>query len=522
MPVWARRGVGGDEYGRRVTTYVASLEPLDWIIVAFYGLIVVAVGAVAHWKQKTADDYMLGGRRIPWWLLGVSLIATAFSSISLLGWTGKGYSSGPQWLQLQVGELLAIILVCLIFLPFFSRQKLTTAYEYLERRFGPRARWFASALFHLQVLARAGLFLFLTARAVSVFTDLNVESSILVVGIAAMLYSSVGGLGAVVWTDAVQLMLVLVGVCASIILILQDLPNGLSDVVAAFSEEGRPPPVNTSGSMEEFPSLLSAALAYGVLALSVAGTNQQPVQRYLACRDLKSARRAALLSWGIGFVIVALTLCMGVALHVWFGSTRVASDDVLTTFIVQRVPIGLAGLLVAAIFAASMSSIDSAIHSMSTATLVDFVERLRTTPLVPRIRLRLARMLTLAHGVLAMGAAYLASTQGRDVIDLLLLWLGFLAGPVLGLFLLGMLVKRVDELSALLGVTAGYVAAIVFSSGLLTQVLLSLRVVLGHATWVDASATPHVIWAATAGCLATLLVGVGTSFVRGAGTASQR
>ena len=177
---------------------LAAAAALDWIIVALYGVAVVVIATLAQRRQKSSDDYLMAGRCLPWWLVGVSIIATAFSSISLLGWTGLGYKSGPQWFQLQAGELAAILVVCALFLPFFSRFRITTAYEYLERRFGPKARKLASALFHVQVLARAGLFLFLTARALAVFTDLDVETSIVVVGLAAMVYSSAGGLGAVV------------------------------------------------------------------------------------------------------------------------------------------------------------------------------------------------------------------------------------------------------------------------------------------------------------------------------------
>ncbi len=131
---------------------LASISALDWSLVALYGVAVILIAAWAKRRQRSSDDYLMGGRRLPWWLIGVSIIATAFSSISLLGWTGKAYVSGPQWFQLQAGELAAILVVCVLFLPYFSKLKLTTAYEYLEARFGLYARLFASVLFHIQVL----------------------------------------------------------------------------------------------------------------------------------------------------------------------------------------------------------------------------------------------------------------------------------------------------------------------------------------------------------------------------------
>lgn len=478
---------------------IATLEPLDWCIVGAYGVAVVLIATWAKRKQRGSEDYLMGGRALPWWLIGMSIIATAFSSISLLGWTGKGYSDGPRWFQLQAGELAAILIVCVLFLPYFARLNLTTAYEYLEKRFGPRARWLASALFHVTVLARAGLFLFLTARALAVFTDLEVETSILIVGLVAMVYSSTGGLGAVVWTDGLQLLLVLTGVIGSIVLILGDLPGGLGSVVDLASAPTRNPPVDFSPALDQWPTFWTGLCAYGLLALSVAGTNQQAVQRYLACKDLRASRRAALLSWGLGAVIVLLTLGMGMALHLKYGGRAIAADDVFSTFVRDDLPLGLAGIMVAAVFAASMSSIDSSIHSMATATLVDFVERLRKQPLGDQRRLRVARVLTLVYGVLAVGAAFYAMQQGRDVIDLLLTWLGFLAGPVLGLFLLGMLTRRVREPEALLGVVVGYALLLLG----FTDLALSLKGEDGATMTLAAHLGVHGIWAAFVGCGAT-------------------
>lgn len=479
--------------------HAAAITAWDWMIVAAYAAVVVVIATWSNRRQKSADDYMLAGRSLPWWVIGISIIATSFSTISLLGWTGKGYAQGAQWVQFQLGELAAILVVCALFLPFFSRLPLTTAYEYLEGRFGRTARLVASLAFHVQVVARAGLFLYVTAEALTVFTEdiaLGLDECIVIVGVASMLYSSVGGLGAVVWTDALQMAMVLVGVTWSLLLVIGRLPGGLADVAAVMEAPGQPPLIDWSLSLDKTPTVLSAVLAYGVLALSVAGTNQQPVQRYLACRDLGAARRAALLSWAVGLLVVLLTLGLGVVLRAWYGDTAIPTDKVFPTFVAAELPAGIAGLLVAAIFAASMSSIDSAVHSMSTATLVDFIEPARRRPLEPRTRLRLARLLTLAHGVLAVSAAFIASRQGRDIVDLLLLWLGFLAGPVLGLFLLGMLTRSIRERHALIGVGVGYVVAMLLNTTWLTAGDETLAQQIGV----------HGIWTACVCCLVTLVV----------------
>ncbi len=380
----------------------------------------------------------------------------------------------------------------------------------LERRFGPSSRWVASAVFHLQALLRAGILLFATAKALALFTDWSIDASICAVGVAAMLYSCVGGLGAVAWTDALQMVLIVGGVLGSIFLIAMDLPGGMSEIVGVIGSGERPRVVDASLALDRWPSLLSATIAYGVLALSVAATNQQPVQRYMACKDLGAARRALGLSFGVGVIVSACTLFLGVALYawnvhqggqglVWHDNHPVAQDTVFPGFIAERVPSGLAGVLVAAIFAAAMSSIDSTIHSMATATQVDFLERLRTTPLSDARRLAWARRLTLLYGVLCVGAALVASRQGADLIDLLLGWFAVLSGPLLGLFLLARLPWRFGEAPALLGLGLGYTTALLFAppAGL-----------FGGFTPLSTHWGVHPIWAAAVGAAVTVFAGV--------------
>ncbi|MHC5011372.1 MAG: sodium:solute symporter family transporter, partial [Planctomycetota bacterium] len=175
---------------------MGRLHLLDWIVLAAYGSAVVAIGIWANRRQKTPEDYLLGGRRMRWWAVGVSLIATSFSSAALIGATGFGFAKGMGYLQLQLGDLLAIALACALFLPFFSRLRLTTAYEYLERRFGVAARTVASALFVFQTLLRTGILVLGPALALSAVLGVDLRWAIAVSGVAAILYSATGGIAA--------------------------------------------------------------------------------------------------------------------------------------------------------------------------------------------------------------------------------------------------------------------------------------------------------------------------------------
>jgi len=485
---------------------VPGLEPLDWILIALYGAVVVGVGIHANRRQKSTEDYVLGGRAMPWWAVGVSLIATSFSSAALIGGTSFGYARGMSYLQLQIGDLLAVAVACAIFVPFFSRLRITTAYEYLEKRFGVVARTVASALFIGQTIARAGILVYGPALAISVVLGWEIEPAIVLTGVAAVIYSATGGLAAVVWTDLLQFTVVVVGIGATIVLVVGDVPGGLGEILGAASESGRLAPITWEVNAGSIFNPLGTTLAYGTLALSVAGTNQQAVQRYLACRDASAARRAAYLGWGIGFVAVALTLFLGTCLSVWTGVApegsavvhSIAEDGnaVLPAFIVHRLPAGLAGLMVAAIFAASMSSMDSAIHSMSTATLIDFVRRFRRTPADDAAELRLARILTVAFGGVATAAAIVAAGEGQLLLDQLIRWLGYFAGPLLGLFLLGVLSRRANERGAVTGV-------LIAGTMVVVAVLLEAPMAYGFAP----------LWLAPLACLVTVLFGLMASLL---------
>ena len=481
---------------------------VDWLVVGVYGAFVVAVGMLSKKKQEDADDYLLDGGRLPWRAIEISLIATSFSSLSLLGMTGLAYTTRFRWFQLQLGDLLGITIVSLVFLPFFAARKQTTAYEFLEARFGRPSRWVASAMFHVLVLARAGLLLYATAAAGAALLGIQDQLPlvILTVGIAAIAYSAVGGLGAVVWTDTVQLALVFIGVGACFAIAVNQLPGGFADIVAWFDQMEGPAFIDTSTDLGTQPTLLSCVVAYGVLALSVFGTNQQTVQRYLACRDLSEARRAAFLGWAVGAVVVFLTMGLGIAIAAVYQGADLPPNGELAAFMRDFVPPGLTGVLIAAILAASMWSMDSAIHSMATASLVDFVEPLRKHPFrSDAARLRAARGLTVLHGVLAVVAAFYASTQGENVIQVLVRWLALLSGPILGLFLLGMLTRRPRQGAALGGLAAGYFVAAALNFG---------------PTAVD----PEVlrpIWTAPLALAATLVVAAVVAFLAGSQTPSD-
>ncbi len=436
---------------------MAVLTSIDWAVVALYGVLVVAIVSYVQRRGRSSSEFLLAGKRVPGWVIAASLLATSFSSISLVSIPSEGYLRGFGYAQLWIGELIAAALVVWLFVPAYRRAGVTTAYEFIAQRFGGRARAVASLGFALVTLVRAALLLLLTARALEVFSGLPLATSILLIGGTAMLYSTLGGLATVVWMDVLQFGVIVVGLGGAAWWLYSGLPGGVGTVLAANSAEAGRPAIDIAPSLSTWPSLLSVVFAYTVPLLYVGGTNQQMVQRYAACRDAASARRAVLGAWALGAAVGGTALLLGAMLFARVGPGYAAPDRELLTWFVREAPSGLGGVMAAAIFAAAMSSVDSAVHALATATLVDGIEARRGAPLPERRRLRWARTLTILYGLLATGGAILLIewAGGETIFQRLVSWLALFSGPGLGLFLLALPRRRVSEGAALIGVAAG-------------------------------------------------------------------
>lgn len=431
----------------------------DWIIMAGYALIMLGIGIRASRKQTNTDEYFRGERQIPWWAIGVSIIATSFSAASLLGGPGEGYNHGFLYLQLQLGDLIGYGLVMLLLLPFFVRLNLTTAYEYLEKRFDAKTRALGSLCFLLFVIARLGGLLYAASLVVATVTGLPLSGAILLVGIISVVYTAAGGIAAVIWTDVLQFAMIFVGLAAGIGTAVAGVPGGWADLWQAAADGGRLAVVNVSWEPASIRSLPTALFAYGILAFAIAGTNQQSVQRYVSCADEPSARKAILLGWFSGFVGVAATLLLGVLLFGFYAinpglPADIRADRILPHFIVNQVPAGAAGFLVAAIFAAAMSSIDSALHSLATCMTVDFYQRY-TQPAPSEARsLQVAQGLIMVWGILGILSAFYVASTGEDLLPFLVKYTTMFLGPLLGIFLMGVLLPRVNATGAFYGTIA--------------------------------------------------------------------
>jgi SSS family solute:Na+ symporter len=441
---------------------------IDWIIVIVYAIIVIGIGILASRKQNNTDEYFRGSRQLPWWAIGFSIIATSFSAASLLGGPGEGYSHGFLYLQLQFGDLIGYGLVILLFLPFFVRLNLTTAYEYLEKRFDAKTRSLGSLCFLLFVIARLGGLLYAASLVVATVTNIPLYLAILLVGIVSIVYTVVGGITAVVWTDVLQFVMIFVGLAAGIWAAVSGVAGGFGELISAAGAGGKLAVVNLSWDPASIRSLPTALFAYGILAFAVAGTNQQSVQRYVSCADLPSARKAILLGWFSGFVGVAATLLLGVLLFGFYSLNsglpdEIKPDRILSYFIINQVPPGASGFLVAAIFAAAMSSIDSALHSLATCMTVDFYDRYSKSARTDVQSLKVAQGLIIVWGILGILSAFYVASTGESLLPFLIKYTTMFLGPLLGIFLMGVLFPRVNATGAFYGTVVAVILVVIGS-----------------------------------------------------------
>ncbi|KOR29822.1 sodium-coupled permease [Achromatium sp. WMS1] len=432
------------------------MTTIDWLIVIGYALVVLGIGIWASQKQKHTDEYFLGSHRIPWWAIGFSIIATSFSAASLLGGPGEGFHHGFLYLQLQLGDLIGYSLVIALLLPFFMRLSLTTAYEYLEKRFDAKTRSLGSLCFLLFVIARLGGLLYAASLVLAMITGLSLYTAILLVGTVSIAYTATGGIAAVIWTDVLQFIMIFIGLGAGIWTAVMGVPGGFSELWQVAADNNKFVMINPTWDPESIRALPTALFAYGILAFAIAGTNQQAVQRYVSCADVPAARKAILLGWFSGFVGVAATLLLGVLMFGFYQLNPglpedIPADGILSHFIINHVPVGAAGLLVASIFAAAMSSIDSALHSLSTCITVDFYQRYINPNSSEHNSLRIAKWLIVIWGVIGILSAFYVASTGKALLPFLVEYTTMFLGPLLGIFLMGVLLPMVNATGAFYG-----------------------------------------------------------------------
>jgi cyclically-permuted mutarotase family protein len=435
--------------------YEASFGWINYITLITYLMLMVWMGWYFSRKNKTTDDYFLAGGRIPWWAAGLSIYATMLSAITYLSQPALAYSFDWQAYLGYFAILIVVPVVIAFYLPFFRKLNITTAYEYLEKRFNLTIRMFGSISFILFQLVRMGIVVYLPALALSTVVGIDIYLAISVMGVLAILYTYMGGMEAVIWTDVVQVIVLMAGLIIGLIYIGIE----IGDVGYIFDTalaDGKLQMVDLRCS---FIEVVTWSLFIGTFALTLIPytTDQSVVQRYMTTSSEKEARKSIWLTGIITLPAGLLIFAMGTFLYVYFKehpeflSVGMQNDSVFPLFITNHLPPGVAGLVIAGIFSASMSSLDSSMHSISTVVTVDFYKRF-TKVYSDTNGLKIAKWTTVIVGVFGtLIACLMAAFPVKSLFFLFQEVIGLLGSAMAGIFILGIFVKKANWKGTLIG-----------------------------------------------------------------------
>ncbi|MCA9179034.1 MAG: sodium:solute symporter [Planctomycetales bacterium] len=464
-----------------------AVHPVDLGIVVAYVCGIVMLGIWVGRGQRDLNSYLLGSRDLPWWAILGSIVATETSTVTFLSVPGITFAEGGdlRFLQLAMGLIAGRIVVALVLLPQYFRGQMFTAYEVLAKRFGGATKQTASALFLVTRNLGDGLRLFLTAIVMEKVVGFDLATSIVLIGIATIVYTFFGGMKAVVWNDCIQLVAYLGGALLACQIIGQRVPGGWGEIARFAETTGRLRLFDFSWSWESKDTFWAGLIGGAFLTLGTHGTDQMMVQRYLSARRQRDAGKAIVASGLVVLMQFTLFLLLGIGLACFYarvapGARFDRGDEVLATFIVTQLPVGATGVTLAAVFSAAMSTLSSSLHSSASAAVNDLYRPTLRKPPKPGHLLRVSRLMTVAFGVIQILVGIGASYVSRSVINDALAIAGFAAGILLGIFALGVLTTRVGQSAAMVGVLAG--VAMLSWLKFATQVAWPWYAVLGSLT----------------------------------------
>ena len=437
---------------------MTAFTGLDLVVLLAYLGGVTVWGAWLGRNQKGGTDYFLGSRSLPWLAVMLSVVATETSTLTFLSIPGVAYTGSLVFLQLTLGYLAGRILVSLVLLPAYYRGSLTTAYELLERRFGLGMRRFTSGIFMVTRLLADSVRLFATAIPLALITGWPYPASIAVIGVLTLVYTYAGGIKAVVWVDALQMGLYLLGAVATLVAIQVLVPGGWSEVLAASAAADKMRTIDLSFDLSTTYTLWAGVFGGAVFTMASHGTDQLIVQRLLTCRDLRSSQKALV---GSGVVVIGqflLFLLVGLGLWAFYeGRAFESSDEIFALFIVEQLPPGITGLLIAGVFAAAMSSLSSSINSLASAAAYDYWAPMVGARDDDARLLRAGRAFSLLWAVLLIVGATLFIPLSRETaaVEVALGIASLVYGGLLGAFALGVLTRRPGQAAAIIGVASG-------------------------------------------------------------------
>lgn len=459
---------------------------LDWIVGAIYIIGIVYLGIRIGKNTESTKDYFSGGKSFAWWPIAASIVATQVSAVTIVGAPGWAYNSGLAPIVLNLNIPVVMWFVAANLVPFFYNSGAVSIYEYLEGRFGYSTRATLAGVFILKILFIYGGIILAPALVLSKVLSISTVDAILILSIFAIFYTILGGLKAVIWTDVIQVVIMWMGLGISLYVIFQQSDYSAAELLAKASEAGKLKAINFSTDFTAANTFWGGMIGCLVLHIAYFGTDQPQVQRMLAAKNIRSLKLAL---WSASYVVVfhmVLFLLMGSLLFIFFeGKTFETGNDVYLAFL-DYLPAGVLGLIVCSIFAAGMSTIDSAINSLSTVYVRDFHERLINPNITEQQKLQIAKICTFIFGFIIAGSAVLISIfEKASLLEALTKYGSFLTGSILAVFILAIYTKRATGLGTIIG----------FFAGIAIVTLVALNT---HVFWM---------WYSAVGLIASVVIG---------------
>ena len=478
-----------------------SFGALNWAIVGAYLIGNLLLGWRMSRRISSAEDYNFGDRSTPWWAIGISVMATYVSALSFLGGPAWAYGDGMAALAIHINYPLVIFVVIVFFLPFFFNSGLSSIYEYLERRFGPASRTVMSLLFMMSQSITTASILTATAIVVTFVTGIEPRTAIIAMSVIVVLYTLMGGMNAVIWTDVLQGVILFIGAGIVLYFLLVDVSpqTGPSGALAFLAENEKLDPLNTSLDLSIPPTVWAGVFAMTLFHITVYGGNQMMVQRAMAAKSIGDAKKSYLMMGYGAFFIYFLFFFIGALLFVHFeGRPFDQTNEIILTFANSLAIPGLMGILVAAVLSASMSSLSSAFNSLSTVSVVDFYKPFANKGGSDNHYIKASRVFTLVWAVIVIPMAFAFIESGGSILETLSKVGSYLVGAKLAMFGLGFFSKHTNEKGLLIGVVAGFISLAVVTGfagfeGLYPELAWPWYVVLGGGVNITVSWVASVL-----------------------------
>ncbi len=488
---------------------------IDYIIVIVYLVGVAVFGVLSGGKQTSTKDYFVGGRKIPWLVVSFAVVATETSAITFISIPGLAYLTNLNFLQIALGYILGRITIAILFLPPYYRGELVTAYELLRTRFGERTRNYASVVFLVTRTLATGVRLFTTAIPLAIiFQGYKIFSgypviyiyafAIIVITIFTFIYTYTGGIKAVIWTDVIQMFIYIGGASVALYIMLARIPGGWDTVMSMALAKDKFQFIHWgfSGGIAHFFTInytfIASVLGGAFLSMASHGTDQLIVQRLLATDSLKSSQKAVIASGFFVGIQFLFFMVIGIVLYAFYHAYPFKDgDQIFPKFIVEQLPSGVSGIIVAGLFASAMGSLSGSINSLASSTLIDLYKPYFGRDTTDSKDLKLSKLFSLVWTVILVGTAFIFIGSNQAVIVVALSIASVTYGGLLGTFLLGVLFKRPQQKDAIIG----------FTAGLLILVYIFF---FTHIAWT---------WYTMIGSLVTIFVGLTSSLFGRAETA---